>query len=283
MKAGAFPRLAEVMGNTVITAISTTPVKGLRLHARETVELGPLGVADNRAFFLIDATHTLVNGKRVGELTSVSANYDLAAQRLTLRFPDGTVLSEAVSDGDPVATKFFSRAPVVAPVCAQLSAALSEFAATELTLVRADPALTGSDRGPGSVVSLLSRGSLAHLGSLAGEAVDGRRFRMLFEVDGLSAHAEDAFVGQRVRVGSALVRFAGHVGRCRVTSMDPDTGQVTLPTLDLLRYRARLDTTEPLAFGIYGEVLEPGTVRLGDPVMVESSAGSKASATELMQ
>ncbi len=37
--------------------------------------------------------------------------------------------------------------------------------------------------------------------------------------------------------------------------------------LDLLRsYRGGLDTTEPLAFGVYGEVVEPGRVALGDRV-----------------
>ena len=40
-----------------------------------------------------------------------------------------------------------------------------------------------------------------------------------------------------------------------------------LQTLDLLRqYRAALDTTEPLAFGVYGEVREPGRVAVGDAV-----------------
>jgi hypothetical protein len=39
------------------------------------------------------------------------------------------------------------------------------------------------------------------------------------------------------------------------------------PTLDLLRgYRGGLDTTEPLAFGVYGSVVEPGRVRVGDAV-----------------
>jgi uncharacterized protein YcbX len=254
---------------TVITAISTTPVKGLAMHARDAVELGHLGVVDNRCFFLIDAKRKLVNGKRVGELTAVHADYDMAEEALTFRFPDGQVISEAVHPEDPVETKFFSRAPLAAPVCPRLSAALSEFAGIELTIVRADPARTASDRGPGGVVSLLSRGSLEHLGALAEADVDGRRFRMLFEVDGLAPHAEDAFVGRQVRIGSALVGFAGHVGRCRVTSMDPDTGKVTLPTLELLSYRKGLETTEPLAFGIYGGVLEPGVVRVGDRVVVE--------------
>ena len=65
----------------------------------------------------------------------------------------------------------------------------------------------------------------------------------------------------------------GHVGRCLVTSRDPETGEVDLPTLDLLRdYRGELNSTEPLPFGIYGEVLQGGAVRLGDPVELKVSA-----------
>ena len=50
----------------------------------------------------------------------------------------------------------------------------------------------------------------------------------------------------------------------------PRQGIPNLPTLDLLgEYRRDLETTEPLPFGIYGEVLEPGPVTVGDPVAVE--------------
>ena len=92
---------------------------------------------------------------------------------------------------------------------------------------------------------------------------------MLIEVDGVPAHAEDEWVGNEVRAGEALIRFEGHVGRCLITSRDPDSGEIDLPTLDLLRgYRGDADTTEPLSFGIHGRVLEPGAVRVGDPVAV---------------
>jgi len=45
-------------------------------------------------------------------------------------------------------------------------------------------------------------------------------------VDGVEAHAEDRWVGREARVGEALLRFNGHVGRCLITSRDPDTGKV---------------------------------------------------------
>jgi uncharacterized protein YcbX len=91
---------------------------------------------------------------------------------------------------------------------------------------------------------------------------------MLVEIDGVEAHAEDDWVGNGgVRIGEAVVAFGGHVGRCLITSRDPDTAKVDLPTLDILRsYRADLDTTEPLPFGIWGRVLQPGAVAVGDEV-----------------
>jgi uncharacterized protein len=251
--------------DATVTAIWTTPVKGLRLHARDQVELSTRGVLDNRVFFLVDDRGTLVNGKRAGTLTALRADWHPEEAELSLTLPDGRVLSERVVDSDPFEVKFFSRRPQATRVCPELSGAISEFVGQSLHLVRADPALLASDRGLGGSVSLLSLGSLRHLGDLAGAPVDSRRFRMLFDVEGLDAHAEDALVGREVRVGSATVRFNGHVGRCRITKMDPDTGDITLETLDLLAgYRKDLDTTEPLAFGIYGEVLEPGAVAVGD-------------------
>ena len=39
--------------------------------------------------------------------------------------------------------------------------------------------------------------------------------------------------------------------------------------LDLLSYRLGLETTERLAFGVFGEVLEPGLVRVGDTVALD--------------
>src|SRR5262249_12073198 len=118
----------------------------------------------------------------------------------------------------------------------------------------------------GGTVSVVSRASLERLREEIGaeDAIDGRRFRMLFDIDGVGPHEEDRWVGSEVRIGEATVIFNGDIGRCVVTSRDPESGVIDLPTLvTLMAYRPE-DRTEPLPFGIYGAILTPGLVRVGD-------------------
>ena len=115
-------------------------------------------------------------------------------------------------------------------------------------------------------VTLVSRASVERLEREAGRRVDPRRFRMLFDLDGCDEHEEDAWSGRRVRLGGAVVRIGGGVGRCAVTTRDPDTGVRDLDTLCLLRaYREPLADGE-IPFGVYAAVEEPGIVRVGDEV-----------------
>ena len=254
-------------GVAVVTSLSTTPVKGLRIQRRDAVELDRVGACCNRRFYLVDERGKMVNGKIIGPLAAVVSEYDPHSDSLTMAFPDGDVVTATVSLGPSIETRFFSQSPMAQLVIGPWSEAVSAHAGRALRLVRADPRRSAIDRGPQGGVSLISRASLRRLEGLADQSVDARRFRMLVEVEGPSAHEEDGWVGRRVRIGPTLVAMHGHVGRCLVTSRDPDSGEVDLPTLDLLRtYRGDLPTTEPLAFGIFGEVLEPGPVRVGDEV-----------------
>ena len=126
----------------------------------------------------------------------------------------------------------------------------------------------------------MSRGSLERLRAEAGASspVDGRRFRMMFELEGVAAHAEDEWIGTPLRLGSAEIVANGDVGRCVVTSHDPDSGIPDLDTLGLLaRYRPD-GRREPLPFGVYGTVTVPGRVKVGDPVRPAASRVQAASA-----
>ena len=89
---------------------------------------------------------------------------------------------------------------------------------------------------------------------------------MLFHVDGLEPHGEDAWLRRRFRIGEALVRFRGIVGRCAITTQNPDTGIPDFNTLRFLNEYRGLTAKRELPFGVYGEVLEPGRVRVGDTV-----------------
>ena len=67
------------------------------------------------------------------------------------------------------------------------------------------------------------------------------------------------------------MRFEGHVGRCLITSRDPDTGTVDLPTLDILReYRTEVEyAPSRCRSGSTGGCSSPAVIRIGDPVVVE--------------
>jgi uncharacterized protein YcbX len=263
-----------------VRALSVTAVKGTRLRTVGRLVLERGGARGDRRFFVIDERDRMVNSKNVGQLQTVVAEWDEDGRELTLRFlgsaPEGAgeAVSGIVDGGSLVSARFYSGTIEGRVLDGPWSDALSQHVGRTLRLVEALPGEgrgSAIDRGDQGAVSLVGSASL---GRLAAEAevpgVDARRFRMLVEVDGIAPHAEDAWVGRAVRIGEALVRFEGHVGRCLITSRHPDTGEIDLPTLDVLGfYRLHVDATEPLPFGIYGSVLEEGTVRLGDLVAPE--------------
>ncbi|HTU28949.1 MAG TPA: MOSC N-terminal beta barrel domain-containing protein [Solirubrobacteraceae bacterium] len=263
-----------------VTALRTTPIKALRIRAVDSIELGPSGASGDRAFYLIDEDGAMVNGKRLGALQTVTAEYDPADGVLALCFAEGERAQAPVRLGPEIDTTFFGferRARLLDGPWAQ---ALSRHVGRELRLVADGSAV---DRGAEGAISLISRGSLERLAQAAApgrelspthpEPVDARRFRMLIEIDGVEPHGEDRWLGRELEVGAARLRIHGNVGRCVTTTRGPESGDVDLPTLQMLAtYRLHMQTTEPLPFGIHGEVLVGGTVRVGDELVVDPPA-----------
>jgi uncharacterized protein len=265
---------ATAREDACVTALSVAPVKGLRIANVEQLVLEPGGARGDRRFYLVEERGWMVNGKHSGALNEVIAEVVTserehgAEERLTLRFPDGTEVSGAIELGEQLATRFYRWPRTARLLRGPFSAALSEHAGEPLRIVQAVDGRSAVDRGAKGGVSLISRDSLAALALVAErESLDARRFRMTIEIDGVEPFAEDGWLERELRVGEATIRPHGHVGRCIVTSRHPESGVVDLPTLDLLRsFRSGLETTEPLPFGVYGEVVQPGAVRVGDRV-----------------
>jgi uncharacterized protein YcbX len=79
-------------------------------------------------------------------------------------------------------------------------------------------------------------------------------------------HEEDQWVGADVRIGEAVVRVREQVARCAITTKNPDTGERDLDTLRAIKGYRGVREGNHVDFGVYGEVVEPGRVRVGDPV-----------------
>jgi uncharacterized protein YcbX len=252
-----------------VSQINVAPVKGLGLVHPVEVMLGRTGVAENRRFHVVDAGGRRYNQLRNGRLVQIRPEYDAGAERLALRFPDGTVADGPVALGEEIVVDFYGRPVTGAVVVGPWGEALSEWADRPLRLVQSAPG-AAVDRGRGEV-SLVSEESLAELARQAGrDRVDGRRFRMLFHVEGCAPHEEEEWVRHTVRIGDAVVRVRNDVGRCAITTQNPETG---VPDLDTLRtidgYRGRTRNVAGkvhIPFGVYGEVVRAGAVRVGDPV-----------------
>lgn len=251
-----------------VTSITYAPVKGLALTHVDEVELELTGVRENRRFHLIGDDGRLVNGKTAGTLVQVGATADRDGTELSFRFPGGTIVEGPVELGDSVERSFYGRPVAGRLVAGAFSEALTSFAGRLLRLVRVNEPGAGSDRGISASVSIVSSATLARLAHEAGKPqIDGRRFRMLFGIDGVETHEEESWVQRRVAFGDAVVRLQALVGRCVVTSRDPDTGIVDLDTLRILaEYRSDVECEEGLPIGVWGGVEQPGRVRVGDPV-----------------
>jgi uncharacterized protein YcbX len=246
--------------------ISRTPVKALALQHLQEAELGEGGVEGDRHFYFVGEAGRLISNKDFAAFQLIHASYDDEREALKFTLTDGRVVTGTVERGEEVETTFHKRQRPARLVLGPWSDVLSELAGERLRLV--EPSAPAIDRGRNGAATLLATASLGALGEVLGVgAVDGRRFRMNFGVEGLGAHEEDTWIGHRVRVGDAVVIPHGNVGRCVVTTQNPDTGVSDLDTLKgLAAYRRELETTEPLPFGVHAAVATPGRVRVGDPV-----------------
>jgi uncharacterized protein YcbX len=252
-----------------VSQINVAPVKGLGLVHPDGVLLERTGVGENRRFHVIDSGGRRYNQLRNGRLVQIRPEYDSAAERLTLCFPDGTLADGEIALGEEIVVDFYGRPVEGRVVVGPWEEALSAWAGRPLRLVQSPPG-AAVDRGRGQV-SLVSEESLAELArQSARDHVDGRRFRMLFQIEGGEPHAEDEWLKRRVQIGDAVVQLRGDVGRCAITTQNPESGVPDFDTLRTIdRYRNRTTNVagkQHIPFGVYGEVLQAGAVRVGDPV-----------------
>jgi uncharacterized protein YcbX len=249
-----------------VSLLSYTPVKGLALVHPDELDVDVHGVADNRRFYLIREDGRRYEITRDGRTSLVLPAYDSEVETLSLHFPDGTVVDGRVELDGEVVTDFYGRPVSGRVVRGRWAEALSDFIGKPLRIVKADKPAGGVDRDNGPV-SLVSEASVAELARQAGlDKIDGRRFRMLITVSGCEPHEEDEWVGRDVRIGEVVVRVLEQVARCAATTYSPETGTRDLDSLRIIKSYRGAREGKHLDFGIYGEVVQPGRVAVGDSV-----------------
>jgi len=247
-----------------VSRINVTPVKSFRLHHPDAVWLDRQGAVEDRRFLLVDDRGRLYNGARDGVLVRAEATWDASSRRLKVTVPGVGTLEENVVRGSSTVVDVYGRKVRGHVADGPWASGLSDLVGRSLTLVERDDRAWATDVRPLTMVSKAS------LGLIDG---DGRRFRMLFEVDGLEALEEETWRSRRVRVGEATLLIGNPTPRCAFPSADPDTGIRDRNVLrELIDARGALDGVACL--GVYAEVLEPGLVCVGDTL--EPGAASRS-------
>ncbi len=113
-------------------------------------------------------------------------------------------------------------------------------------------------------VSLVNRASVQAIEDLVGAPVDPLRFRANLYLDGLEPWAENDLLGRVLETPDGLrLKLARRTVRCAAVNVDPETGirDLTIPPA-LDRHLGHSDC------GVYAEVLNGGTVRVGEVLRV---------------
>ena len=243
-----------------VARIGFTPLKGARHRTHESVQLTGTGPLGDRTFCLVDpATGRCLRTVGSPTLLQTSASWDGSV--LSVELPSGAVAGEPVPTGEVRTVDYWGRGAVVELVDGPWAAAYSAHLGREVVLARS----AQGDVVYGGPVTLVTNGSLARLADEVGAPVDGARFRATFQLDGddLPPHAEDGWVGRRLRLGTAEVQVRGVIPRCAVIDLDPASGVRDLGLLKALAgYRP---DHNGVPFGVDADVTVPGRVRTGDP------------------
>lgn len=115
-------------------------------------------------------------------------------------------------------------------------------------------------------VSVIALGTMAAIGDEAGMVLDRRRFRanIVLEVHAAEPFVEDGWVGGTLVFGegegSAAVSVTKRDERCMMINLDPDTAEQDGRVL-----KAAVQLNANYA-GVYGTVLRPGTLHVGQAV-----------------
>ncbi|MEU1199660.1 MOSC domain-containing protein [Streptomyces sp. NPDC005813] len=278
-----------------VAALWRYPVKSMLGEALASVAVTRTGLTGDRTHAVLDgrgAVGSVKHPRKWGQLLGCRSR-SAGDGTVEVALPDGTSRTVGDPELDARLSELLGRQVFLAdsaPARSTLERAVPEYEGGVPDAVRATASMdaTGETITVGTLASgtffdfgkvhLVTSSSLAGLRKAcpAGD-FDPRRFRpnLIADTGGEPPFVEDTWQGCRLRVGEALFRVQVPTPRCVVPTLrhdelDADPGimraiarEHRVPVFDLGRLAC---------LGVYLDVLEPGTVRLGDPIAREDEA-----------
>jgi hypothetical protein len=227
----------------VVSKLWRYPVKSMLGEACASFDLNERGVKGDRLFAVRDADGKLGSGKTTRRFSRI----------------DGLFAFRAI-DADGAPEIVFPDGRRMRADDMQIHAELSSALGQPVTLAR-EAVSSHLDAAP---VHLVTEASIAWLSSILPEAlIDERRFRpnLVLAIPGTGRIEEEDWIGATLCVGAQVkLKIGAATERCRMVTV----AQVELP--DDPRILKEIGRNSALHFGLYADVLVPGTIRCGDPI-----------------
>ncbi|MET9314767.1 MOSC N-terminal beta barrel domain-containing protein [Kribbella sp. NPDC003505] len=266
-----------------VAALAYYPVKGLAGISVETAEVGSTGLLNDRLFMLVQPDGTFLSQRKLPAMATLHA--EVAGDALRLSAPGAPDLEIGIRyDGKrrdvSLFEKWFGLGVVQDPAADEW---FTERLGTPAALVRVTPeherpgwgahrGLTGF--GDAHALMITSQSSLdglnARILERGGDAIPMNRFRPNLVVSGWDEpHTEDRVL--RMTAGEVGIGYSARGIRCAVPTVDQATGAKSgpEPTRTLATYRREPAYGGGVSFGVKAAVLAPGTIRVGDEIVVQ--------------
>jgi uncharacterized protein YcbX len=237
-------RVTAELTKSQVILVTRYPVKSMGGEPLSTVEVGPAGLLADREYAVYGADGKLASGKHSRRFRRMDPVFDLVAARrdadAVVSLPGGREVVAGQADSDSVLSDHFGE-PVT---------------------VRRESDVPHQDA---ATFSIVGSATLEELGRHEGDGrpLDPRHLRANVVVQTGQPYAEEAWVGRDVTIGTVRLRVSEPIERCRMVGV----AQVALPErpgmLKAISEHHHLDA------GVYATVLQPGTIAVGDPVLVD--------------
>jgi len=256
-----------------VERIGQVIVKATQFLHPQQVQVAKNGICNDRSFALVEADARFVGSQQHSQFIPLRFTLNSEHSILSLELLDGQTVESPVSHSK----QSFSinhaglRSIEVAEVEGPWAKVLTQFAGRPIKLVKCLSAGGAIDVFP---ITFVTTGSLHRLEREVGEPVDPARLRAGFIISNEVEHEEDNWSGRNIRIGSVVLKIRTAVPRCQVVGFNPKKGQKDQEVMKaLIKYREKVNLPDGLlpdyatpGFATYAEVIQEGTVTVGDTV-----------------